>query len=432
MGTPHLSLEEVQARVREIVARGAGMPVRKLRMDHALVQDLNLDSLAFVELIMEIEDAFGLSFPDADAEADPTYKAVFTRPYFSVSDLAELTYLRQGTPPPQRRPFKLGPSQAGPSPAPFTQLGGRLEEPLEGPLLEALSSAGPRTARRRTDGMICMHIPAAANVSLGSADDTPFPDEHPPHDASLSSFIIDREPVSTTAYARFLNSISGVNEEMLHDWFLLTPEDKRRPHELLRHADGRWKPAPGTERFPMVLVSWFGANAYGRWANRMEWRDYRSEAPALPTEAQWEYAARGTDARLYPWGNAAPDDSRARFGLYRRGATYEPHELPLAEVQVPLGVSPFGLHHMAGNVWQWCRDWYDGGFYQTAEAAGVDPANRKPSGIRAERGGSWIGPAFLCRSSYRRGRSPAAKGRCLGFRCLSVIRRSEAEALGWS
>ena len=83
-------------------------------------------------------------------------------------------------------------------------------------------------------------------------------------------------------------------------------------------------------------------------------------------------------------------------------------------------VIPFGLHHMAGNVWQWCRDWYDPSFYQRAEANATNPVNRTPTLVRSERGGSWIGPAELCRSSYRRGRPPSVRGRCLGFRCASV------------
>lgn len=92
----------------------------------------------------------------------------------------------------------------------------------------------------------------------------------------------------------------------------------------------------------------------------------------------------------------------------------------MADVNAELGMSPFGLHHMAGNVWQWCRDWYSPGFYTTLAASAPNPVNREPSRIRSERGGSWIGPGFLCRSSYRRGRVPSAKGRCLGFRCVGI------------
>ena len=102
-----------------------------------------------------------------------------------------------------------------------------------------------------------------------------------------------------------------------------------------------------------------------------------------------------------------------------KGATYLVQTLPMAAVNELLGMSPFGLHHMAGNVRQWCRDWYDENFYCRAEASLPNPLNQTPGNVRSERGGSWIGPSSLCRSSYRRGSPPTARGPCLGFRCVS-------------
>jgi formylglycine-generating enzyme required for sulfatase activity len=192
----------------------------------------------------------------------------------------------------------------------------------------------------------------------------------------------------------------------------------------------------------MILMSWPGANAYALWANRRDWRHYRGDgtmpaelshrpAPAplgpaswmgsfLPSEAQWEYAARGPEPRRYPWGDEPPRPGQLCVARHRSGATYGAESLPAAEVSARQGMSPFGLHHVAGNVWQWCRDWYAPDFYRTADAVRPDAQNAEPTGVRCERGGSWVGPAELARSAYRRGRPPVARGRCLGFRCAGL------------
>ena len=208
---------------------------------------------------------------------------------------------------------------------------------------------------------------------------------------------------------------------------MLAPDDDRNEHMLVEQVGSEWRPLAGTERWPMILVSWYGANAYSLWANGRDWRGYRGEDGAepesfLPSEAQWEYAARGADYRAFPWGDEPPSPDRMRYGQHRKGATYRAETLPMADVNAELGMSPFGLHHMAGNVWQWCRDWYDDGFYGRAEASHPNPVNRTPGKVRSERGGSWIGPADLCRSSFRRGRPPSARGRCLGFRCVGPVK----------
>jgi sulfatase modifying factor 1 len=419
-----LSLPEIESRVLDLVGYQLGIRRSELHPGLRLIEDLHCDSLDLVELFMELEKTFQVSFPDNPS--DPIYKAVFTRKNFRLSDLAELVYLQQRSGEAgHRQEWTTAPAGPAGHVAPFTQLGGRMSQEAyyAGPLYDRVgwNANGCDLYRRRTDGMVCVRLPSA-EVVLGSEANNASLDEGPVHRVWLDAFLMDQEPVSVAAYCRFLNSIGPVDAGVLADWFVLSPDDRRKGHVLVRQTPDGWTPLPGTERMPMMLVSWYGANAYSRWAHRRDWRAYRGDSIAdteglLPSEAQWEYAARGPAPRTYPWGEADPTPQHMRFAQHRPGANYRPDTLPMADVNADLGVSPFGLRHMAGNVWQWCRDWYSPGFYETSDALGGNPVNRQPTGVRSERGGSWIGPAFLCRSSYRRGRAPAAKGRCLGFRC---------------
>lgn len=395
------------------------------------LEDLNADSLDLVELFMEVEDEFGIKLPDVPT--DPVYKAIFTRRPFRIADFAEIIILQleSGS---RSQPIAWLPALAPSSPAsvPFLQ-GAALADFAPGePLLEPMDSLGGlEMFRRRTDGMRCVAIPEA-RCDIGS--DSGQTDERPAHTVRLSSFVIDCEPVSVLAYCQFLNR-AAVNDPaalrdpaVLGDWFVPSQGDRRAEHLPVVHLDGRWQPrTPAAGQWPMIMVSWYGANAYSRWANRLDWRQYKQLhlfAPGrstLPSEAQWEYAARGARYREFPWGSQPPLPAIAQFGLHRRRRSYAFDEIPLAPVNAALGVSPFGVLHMAGNIWQWCADSYAPDFYTTPQAQTDDPLNTADTGNRSERGGSWIGSAALLRSSYRRARDPHARGRCLGFRCTSAL-----------
>jgi acyl carrier protein len=421
-----LRLAEVEDRVCDIASEQLGIPRERVNPGSRLIEDFGVDSLDVIELFLELEAAFAVTLPE-DAP-NPVYKAVYTRRPFRLCDLAELVFLQQGTGAPERKGwFRARPSPPVVAALPFTQLDGRWQPQRDdgSRLFEPLTAKGPAAQyRRRSDGMRCVLLPSAA-VEIGcDSPESPL-DERPGHVAEVGSFLIDAEPVSATAYCRFLNSIGPLSPGVLQELFALDPQDSRNG-QVLVVRQGEWRPVSGTERWPMVLVSWYGANAYSLWANGRDWTCYGDEDGAepgsfLPTEAQWEYAARGPRRRPYPWGHAPPSQERVRYGQHRSAATYRAETMPMAEVNEPLGVSPFGLHHMAGNVWQWCRDWYDASFYASPEAGRANPVNRTPSGVRSERGGSWVGPAELCRSSYRRGRPPLARGRCLGFRCVGLV-----------
>mmetsp|Transcript_4449 Transcript_4449/g.10418 ORF Transcript_4449/g.10418 Transcript_4449/m.10418 type:complete len:468 (+) Transcript_4449:52-1455(+) len=317
------------------------------------------------------------------------------------------------------------PDKPAPSAA-FTQLVGAEGLPPAG---SAVYQPGSKARRfhRSTDGMECVQIPGATVwVGDGLPGREALPNEKPCHHVELAGFLIDIEPVSVGAFARFLN-IEQPPTDVLRDWYLLRPGDVREKHlPLQQQVDGSWCVQPDIPpTWPMIMVSWYGANAYALWANGEDWKSYKLPSPFLPTEAQWEYAARGRHPTTFPWGDTPP--SPALLNVFWEGisAPLDPetplNEFPLVSVNMELGVSPFGLRGMAGNVWQWCRDVYDQQYYSSKDASRPNAWNKDSKGPRAERGGSWVGGPHLARCSYRRGRVAGAKGRCLGFRCVGPV-----------
>ena len=413
---------EIEWRVLQVTAEQCGLVFNRLTPDSRLIEDLGIDSLELVELVMALEEQFGVTIPDEAAQE------VFTHSPVTLRDLAALVHHRLGTGTPERKDWHV--SRPLPLPAeeiPCTQLGPASISLGHGLLYEPLGQnrEGYAVYRRRTDGMRCVLIPADL-TKIGTDAPNALADQRPAHSVRMSEFLMDAEPVSNAVYCRFLNSVGDVSPSMLTDWCGVGDGDKRKPQFALRRGRRGWTPTAGTERQPMILVSWFGANAYSLWANGFDWRHYRAEGTTLangdschlPTEAQWEYAACGGETPRVPPDRNPIEVATARVAQHAAGADYQADTLPTARVSERLGVSPFGVHHMGGNIWQWCRDWYDPDFYQRPEAYHDDPLNTEPTGIRSERGGSWVGPPKLAEPWYRRGRPPEARGRCLGFRCV--------------
>ncbi|RCS46309.1 hypothetical protein DTL42_15165 [Bremerella cremea] len=414
--SPYYDLNEIEPRVCQLAAEVLGLKLDEVLPESRLIEDLHVDSLCMVELFMTVEEEFDIEIPNKPT--NPFAKSVFTRNPFRIRDLAEVVYLQQESCCPQRSGWRrqVVARSSGPE-LTFTQLSGRFQTsyPVPDPLLYERLEAETDVPlfRRFSDGMRCFQLPGG-QVTLGSQAPIAQADEGPVHSVELDSFLIDAEPVSTTAHCRFLNSIHSF-EKQWRDWFLLEETDDRIAQMQIELTGNLWRPLAGTEWMPMVLVSWWGANAYSLWTNRWDWHFYQSHAGFLPTEAQWEYAAQGA------YQEVANDETEALSYVaaqHEPGTTYVADSMRMAPVHALLGVSKFGLHHMAGNVWQWCRDWYAEDFYQTPAAQDRNPVNTQPTGIRSERGGSWVGPTELCRPSYRRGREPWARGRCLGFRCV--------------
>lgn len=216
-------------------------------------------------------------------------------------------------------------------------------------------------------------------------------DERPAYTLTLPRYSIDRTPVTNAQYAAFLETSGTVGPagERLFDH-----DD---PDARIHRINNRWTADPGSEQHPVVEVPWAGARAY------CAWRKAR-----LPTEAEWEKAARGIDGRLYPWGNAAPDGSRARFAAgWHDTAPVNAH---------PAGASPYGVLDMAGNAWEWVSSAYRAYPYRADDGR----EDLSPGPVRGTRGGGQDSSAAEI-TTTQRGRSlsrnPAAGHHNIGFRC---------------
>jgi formylglycine-generating enzyme required for sulfatase activity len=229
-----------------------------------------------------------------------------------------------------------------------------------------------------------MVLISAGEFWMGSPDAEGYKDEHPRHRVYLDAFYIDRFEVTVARYAEFMRSTG-------------------------RRAADYWNQVKigKHDRLPVVGVDWQDADTYCQWAGKR-----------LPTEAEWEKAARGTDGLIYPWGNAAPTSALANFD---KGITTENvYDQKLAPVEsYEAGKSPDGLHHMAGNVWEWVADWYDENYY--AKSPERNPKGPSSGQYRVLRGGSWGDLPVYVRSASRLRSTPTDRLVNIGFRCVQDI-----------
>jgi formylglycine-generating enzyme required for sulfatase activity len=228
-------------------------------------------------------------------------------------------------------------------------------------------------------------------------------DSVPAHEVTVSTFQIERTEVTYRQYLAFLNALGPNSHVSGCNGPCITTQQENENSNVT--FDGSAYLINGLiENYPMTYVTWFGAEAYCRAIGRR-----------LPTEAEWELAARGYDGRIYPWGNEW-DPSLARTSIPPENVG----AVPVGSYFV--GASPSGALDMAGNVAEWVNDWYDPTYYQQVQASGLNPQgpiNGDVSGQRVIRGGSWDAKPFFARSVHRQSAEPVLAGAWLGFRCAT-------------
>jgi formylglycine-generating enzyme required for sulfatase activity len=230
----------------------------------------------------------------------------------------------------------------------------------------------------------------AGPFTMGSDKGQPGanPDESPAHRPMIRPFRIDRHEVTNQRYRRCVEAGACTAP-------ISTASKTRR-----RYFDGA-----RYDEFPVVNVTWYQAQAFCRW-----------DGGRLPTEAEWEKAARGVrDRRVYPWGDRRPDCSLANFGG-PDGCGGDTAEVGAR----PAGRSPYGAHDMAGNVWEWVSDWYDSAFYRRSPSR--DPRGPRWGSFKVMRGGCFDTAPDGLRVSCRNHDLPTSAQPNVGFRCARAGR----------
>jgi formylglycine-generating enzyme required for sulfatase activity len=234
-----------------------------------------------------------------------------------------------------------------------------------------------RTQISTVDGMVMVEIPAG-EFEMGKEDDLVGADS-PRHTVYLDTYWIDKTDVTNEMFAKCVQA-------------------GKCTFNIQHAATEIHYGNPDYADHPVVYVTWYQAVEYCQWAGRR-----------LPTEAEWEKAARGTDGRIYPWGRKPADSTLANYNDMVGDTT------PVGSY--PLGASPYGLLDMAGNVRQWVADWFSDLFYRNSPLQ--NPLGPGMGEKRVLRGGSFKDPANGVRVTVRFGHVPGSAGMNRGFRCAS-------------
>ena len=265
------------------------------------------------------------------------------------------------------------------------------------------------------------------SVTQGNFKMFSFPDQRPKHRVYLDAYWIDKTEVSVGMFRKFVEATGYKTTAERDGWgkpWKEGPKDEEWPE--ISGIDWQHPHAPDVvagDELAVVQVSWEDGAAYSAWAGGR-----------LPTEAEWEKAARGTDGRRFPWGNEL-DGTLMNYGDAQcpverwRDLDFDDGYAYVAPVgSYPKGASPYGVLDMAGNVWEWVADWYDDAYYGVSPAQ--NPMGPESGTVRAQRGGSWYdGEASAWVNSLVRHQNPPTdRYEDVGFRCMvPAIKENEGD-----
>lgn len=237
------------------------------------------------------------------------------------------------------------------------------------------ASAGTQPLELTGKDGVPMVLIQAGEFTMG--DDKWDADEKPVHRVYLDAYYMDKYEVTTARYGGFMQATGRDQPTKWKDVNLSTDGER-----------------------PVVGVTWHDADAYCRHYGKR-----------LPTEAEWEKAARGTDGRLFPWGKEEPTRLHANFG-----AAWVGYETLAVVGSLEAGKSPYGIHDLAGNAWEWVADWYEMEYYK--KSPDRNPTGPPRGGSKVLRGGSWYNMLYDLRSTNRNYYSPKNAYFDVGFRCV--------------
>jgi len=243
-----------------------------------------------------------------------------------------------------------------------------------------------------------VYVPAG-KFEMGDRAGEGLPRERPVHTVELGAFYIGKYEITNREWRRFRDDPGYDDPKYWPNGRVVPREQVPYWTQPNNHGGG----TPGSDDYPVIGVNWDAATAYCAWLSARTGKHYR-----LPTEAEWEKAARGTDGRRYPWGDGI-DRSLANYVGAQAFDTVQPVGF------YPGNASPFGAFDMAGNVLEWCQDWYDRDYYAVTPRR--NPPGPASGAYRVVRGGSFFVEAAELRSAARSAAWPSFQGhRMIGFR----------------